>query len=337
MKDIAIVILNWNGYHHLKHFLPSVQQYSNESRIIVIDNGSEDDSHSFLSSEYPEIEQINLEKNYGFCGGYNLGLEKIDAKYYVILNSDVEVTKDWLHPMYRMMENDNGIAACQPKIKSYHDKNYFEHAGAAGGFIDMLGYPFCRGRIFTSVEKDTGQYDTVSEIFWSSGACMMIRAEVFHALKGFDERFFAHMEEIDLCWRIKNTGKKIYYTPESTVYHLGGGTLHKSNPRKTYLNFRNGLMLIYKNLSFKHLIPVLFIRMLLDGVAFIDFVLVGYPRDAFAILRAHLSFYKRLPSSTSRRKMAQKIAKRSWHKEILMKSIVWQYFILKKKKYTEQQ
>lgn len=334
MENIAIVILNWNGVHHLKHFLPSVKSFSSESSIYVIDNGSEDDSVSFLTKEHPDVQQIHLDKNYGFCQGYNLGLNKIDARYYVILNSDVEATKDWLVPLYKMMEEDESIAACQPKIKSYNNKDYFEHAGAAGGYLDVLGYPFCKGRIFTTVEKDGGQYNASSEIFWSSGACMMIRSDIFHHLQGFDERFFAHMEEIDLCWRIKNSNFKIYYNAESTVYHLGGGTLHKSNPKKTYLNFRNGLLLLHKNLSFKRLLPVLFMRMILDGVAFVDFIFAGNPKDAFAILRAHLSFYRMLPGSVKKRKATQKVAKRSWHKGMSRKSIVWGYFIKKNKKYS---
>lgn len=250
MKKTAVVILNWNGRKFLKKFLPDVIKFSKkDAEVIVADNASTDDSVAVLKADFPEIRIIENKSNGGFAKGYNQALKLIDAEYYILLNSDIEVTENWINPVIELMESDKNIAACQPKIRSYHEKEKFEYAGAAGGFIDKFGYPFCRGRIFQSLEEDKGQYDDTVEIFWATGAALFIRAELYHKLGGMDDDFFAHMEEIDLCWRLKNEGYKIMYCPKSTVYHVGGGTLPTSSSWKTYLNFRNNFFLIYKNHS----------------------------------------------------------------------------------------
>ncbi|MCP4522129.1 MAG: glycosyltransferase family 2 protein [Cytophagales bacterium] len=330
MKDIAIVILNWNGKKHLEEFLPSVIKHSEDARIIVADNGSTDDSIHFLTNSFPSVEIIKLSENFGFCGGYNRALQQVDSKYYVILNSDVEVTQNWLSPLHQLLENNQNNAACQPKIKAYENKEYFEHAGAAGGFIDYLGYPFCRGRIFEEVEKDTGQYNETIPIFWATGACLFIRSEIFHELGGFEEDFFAHMEEIDLCWRIKNTGKEIYYVGASEVFHLGGGTLHKSNPHKTFLNYRNGLVLLIKNTHSSKLISTVFFRMVLDGISAVFFLLKGFPKDSWAVFMSHMNLYRYLKKWSSKRK--NNTAKpQETHPEISQKSIVFQHFLSEKR------
>ncbi len=306
-KKLAVVILNWNGQLFLEKFLPSVISYSFlEAEIIVADNHSTDDSISFLQANFPSVKIILLDKNYGFAGGYNKALKQVEAEYYVLLNSDVEVTKNWLTPMIDLLENDKNVVACQPKIKDYNNKNYYEYAGAAGGFIDKLGYPLCRGRIFDKIEEDTGQYDDVTEIFWASGACLFIRAKEFYEIGGLDEFFFAHMEEIDLCWRLKNKGYKIMFCPTSTVYHVGGGTLNKTKPQKTFLNFRNSLLTLHKNLPKGNRFIILLARLLLDGLAGIKFLFSGKPTHTWAIVRSHFSFFnglhqnklKRTPSLT---------------------------------------
>ncbi len=336
MKDIAIVILNWNGKKYLADFLPSVIKESSEAQIIVADNGSTDDSIEFLKTTFSTVQIIELDKNHGFCGGYNRALKQIDAKYYMILNSDVEVTPNWLIPLYQLLENNENIAACQPKIKSYHQRSHFEHAGAAGGFIDALGYPFCRGRLFEEIEEDKGQYNDTIPIFWATGACLLIRSKIFHTMGGFDEDFFAHMEEIDLCWRIKNAGHQIYYCGNSEVYHVGGGTLPKSNPRKTFLNFRNGLVLLLKNMPRFPFLSVIFSRMVLDGVAIIFFIIAGFSKDAYAVFKAHMSFYRRLGLWFSKRKRNWSLSKNNHkHPEVYVNSIVFQHFVKKVKTYTE--
>ena len=251
MSRTAIVILNYNGEKLLPQFLPSVLQHSADAEIIVADNASSDQSIALLKKNFPKIRLIQLDENYGFCGGYNRALRQIHADYYVLLNSDVEVTAHWLTSMTQLLDSHPGIAAVQPKILSYHQKEKFEHAGAGGGFIDSLGYPFCRGRIFDHIEEDTGQYNDELPVFWCSGACMMIRSEAYHAFGGFDEDFFAHMEEIDLCWKLHRTNQSVYYCGKSTVYHVGAGTLGYGNPRKIFLNFRNGLALIYKHFTLR--------------------------------------------------------------------------------------
>lgn len=327
MSKVAIVILNYNGQGFLEKFLPSVIQNSQGHEIIVADNASTDTSVTFLKQHYPNIRLIQLPHNGGFTGGYNEALKQVQATYYVLLNSDIEVTPDWINPIIELMDTNLNIAACQPKMRDYNKPTYFEYAGAAGGYIDWLGYPFCRGRIFDTCEVDAGQYDDTREIFWATGACMFVRADVFHQLGGFDTQFFAHMEEIDLCWRMKNAGYQIYYSPASTVYHVGGGTLHKSNPRKTFLNYRNGLAMMYKNLPSNQLFTTIFMRLVLDGVSSIKFLLAGSFKDIWAILKAHFAFYAMIP--TLERKSPKHL------KDIYPNSIVLDYFLRKKKRFGE--
>ena len=301
IKKVAVVILNWNGQTFLEQFLPSVVRHSSEARIIVADNNSSDNSISFLQTNYPAVELIEMKENYGFAGGYNQALSQVDSEYYVLLNSDVEVTEDWLLPMIELFENDKSVAACQSKIKDYNRKDFFEYAGASGGFIDKYGYPFCRGRIFETLEKDSNQYNNTAEVFWASGASLFIRAKEYHNIGGLDDFFFAHMEEIDLCWRLKNQGHRIMVCPNSTVYHVGGGTLNKINPKKTFLNFRNSLLTLHKNLNKKERFKIMFIRLLLDGLAGIKFLVSLQPLHAWAIVKAHFSFYSAMPQNKTKR------------------------------------
>lgn len=328
---VAVVILNWNGRHYLERFLPSVLKYSCNAEVIVADNNSTDDSVIFLQNNFPSIAVIQLSKNEGFCTGYNCALQVIEADYFVLLNSDVEVTEGWMEGIINFMISNPEIAACQPKIKCYQRKNFFEYAGAAGGFIDYLGYPFCRGRIFETLEADKGQYNDLTEIFWATGACMFVKSSVFKEAGGFDDDFFAHMEEIDLCWRIKGLGYKIFYYGQSEVYHVGGGTLSKLNPYKTYLNFRNGLILIYKNLPEKDLFKIVFMRMILDGVAGLKFLMNGSIKHFWAVLQAHFYFYRNFKKLKKKRETTQNRRKVQTLNEILNKSLVWEYFIKKKK------
>ncbi|MDH5386621.1 MAG: glycosyltransferase family 2 protein [Candidatus Aminicenantes bacterium] len=306
MARTAVVILNYNGRKHLETFLPGVIQNSQDCQVIVADNHSTDDSIPFLKENFPTINIISLEENGGYSRGYNLALQQIEADYYVLLNSDVEVTKDWISPIISSMEENLEIGAVQPKIKSYLEKSKFEYAGAAGGYIDLLGYPFCRGRIFLHLEEDRGQYDDVREIFWATGACLFVRASAFHSLGGLDEDFFAHMEEIDLCWRLQNAGHKIFYNGKSTVYHLGGGTLPKTNPRKTFLNFRNGLSLLVKNMPQPLLLLILPLRIILDWAAGIKFMLFDSFEDGQAVFKAHFYFLISLSENIKKRKANQK-------------------------------
>ncbi|MBP7174033.1 MAG: glycosyltransferase family 2 protein [Cloacibacterium sp.] len=294
---VAIVLLNWNGKHWLEKFLPNIIEYSQEAHIYVIDNASTDDSVAFVKKYFPTVQVIQNAQNFGFAGGYNEGLKQIDEEIYCLLNSDVEVTENWLEPVKQLFQRDNRIAAIQPKVLSYYEKSQFEFAGAAGGFMDNLGYPYCRGRIFDSVEEDKGQYNDEIEIFWASGCCFFIRRKDFWEVSGFDERFFAHQEEIDLCWRLFNLGKKIYYTGQSTIYHVGGGTLNKQSPRKTFLNMRNNLSMLLKNLPVKTLIWVLPFRLVLDGIAGIYFGLKNGFSHFLAVLKAHFSFYAQSPKT----------------------------------------
>lgn len=331
----AIVILNWNGCHLLEQFLPKVIQFSPESKVIVADNNSSDESVAWLKKNYSNIEIIVNEKNTGYAGGYNEALKQIDAEFYVLLNSDIEVTKDWIKPMEALFDTDKQIAAIQPKIRGFKHRDKFEYAGAAGGYLDRMGYPFCRGRIFEETEVDTGQYDDAREVFWASGACMFVRASVFHECNGFDESFFAHMEEIDLCWRMKNKGYKIMVEPKSVVFHIGGGTLSKSNWKKTYLNFRNNLEIIYKNIEGKYLIRSLFIRMVLDGIAAMKFLFTNGLSHFYAIIRAHMHFYRLLPVIRQKRRKLKKEEGVRNTNGVYMGSIVWDYFIKKKKKFSE--
>lgn len=306
MKTLALVILNWNGKNWLEKFLPSLEAYSDNHEIIIADNASTDDSISFLKQHYPHIRIIHNSSNGGFAKGYNEALAhlKDTYNYYAIINSDIEVTKGWLSPLIEQLDNNSTIGAVQPKIKSQENKSHFEHAGAAGGFIDRNYFPFCRGRIFNHVEEDKGQYDTVKEVFWTSGACMLIRSKTFHELGGFDEDFFAHMEEIDLCWRMKLKGYHLFCVPSSVVYHVGGGTLPYNSPRKTYLNFRNNLFMIHKNHQ-GILFFTLFIRLVLDGIAGLRYA-VGFEfKHLKAILKAHFSYYKALSTLNKKRKHIQ--------------------------------
>jgi len=331
MSRTAIVILNYNGEKLLQQFLPFVLDYSDSAEVIVADNASSDQSISVLEKFFPQVRRIQLDHNYGFCGGYNHALRQVDADYYVLLNSDVEVTPGWLSPMVDLLEKDEHIAAIQPKICSYKEKNKFEHAGAAGGFIDSLGYPFCRGRIFDHVEVDEGQYNDVREIFWATGACLVIRSAVFHKFGGFDEDFFAHMEEIDLCWKIQRTEQRVYYCGASTVYHVGAGTLAYGNARKTYLNFRNGLSLIFKHLNTWELAYKLPCRLGLDWVAALIFLSRGEWRNAKAVLRAHIDFLGRIRRDWPKRRDIQ----RSGHYSrtcIKRGLIVYNYYILGQKR-----
>ncbi|MBU1368150.1 MAG: glycosyltransferase family 2 protein, partial [Bacteroidetes bacterium] len=287
MPKVAVVILNFNGKFFLERFLPNVIAYSSEvAELVIADNASTDDSVSFLQSHYPEIRLIENAGNFGFSTGYNLALKQIEADYYVLLNSDIEVTPHWIEPVIALMESDKQIAACQPKIRSLEQPAFFEYAGAGGGFIDKFGYPFCRGRLFQQVEEDNGQYDDDMEVFWASGACMFVRADLYHQYGGLDDSFFAHMEEIDFCWRMKNQGYKIMYTGKSAVYHIGGGTLPKKSYRKTYLNFRNNLSLLYKNLPQDQLVKIILLRLFLDGVASLKFLFQAGLADFFAVMRA---------------------------------------------------
>ncbi|MDO6516832.1 glycosyltransferase family 2 protein [Zobellia uliginosa] len=319
---IAIVILNWNGEVLLERYLPSVIQYSEGADIYVVDNASTDASVAFIAENYPSIKVVQNTENGGFAKGYNDGLKTIDADVYCLLNSDVEVTEGWLAPIEKAFNDHQEVAIIQPKILDLMRQDHFEYAGAAGGFIDQLGYPFCRGRIFQELEKDQGQYDDTIEIFWATGACMFIKKEVFWNLNGFDENYFAHQEEVDLCWRAKNQGHKVLYVGASKVYHLGGSTLSNMNPKKTYLNFRNSLFSITKNLPRKQAFVLIFIRLLLDAVAALRFVFQLKFNHCFAILRAHLSFYRQFRKMYKKREKANFIPK-----YYLIKSIVWQHFV----------
>lgn len=318
---VAVVILNWNGVSLLQQFLPTIIAYSPEATIYVADNASTDESVSFVQANFPSVQIIQNQSNHGFAGGYNEALKNVTADIFVLVNSDVEVTPHWLVPMIETFEVEPQTAIIQPKILDFKNKDYFEYAGAAGGFIDKYGYPFCRGRIFDTLEKDRGQYDDSIEIFWASGACFFIRAKVYEELAGFDASFFAHQEEIDLCWRAINKGYTIKFNPKSEVFHVGGATLQQGNPRKTELNFRNSLFMLTKNLPKRVLYRRLLVRMLLDGVAGLQFLIKGKPKHFFAILKAHVAFYQYFSSHFNNRGIVQK---ESYYK---VKSIVFSYFI----------
>ncbi len=320
---IAIVILNWNGEVLLERYLPSVIKFSEGlADIYVADNASTDGSIQFLEQHYPNVGIIRNTENGGFAKGYNDALEFVDADIFCLLNSDVEVTKNWLVPIRDFFLKNENAAIVQPKILDLLKKDHFEYAGAAGGFIDQLGYPFCRGRIFQSLEEDKGQYDDTREIFWATGACMFVRSKIFKKLGGFDPDYFAHQEEVDFCWRAKNQGHKVFYIGTSKVYHLGGSTLSNMNPKKTYLNFRNSLFSITKNLPRRKAFIIIFIRLLLDGIAALRFILQFRLRHCWAILRAHLSFYRQFGRMYGKREKANFILK-----YYIVKSIVWSYFV----------
>lgn len=297
-KRVAVVILNYNGAEMLRRFLPSVVEFSPEAEVVVADNASTDNSVEVVRNEFPAVRLVCLDKNHGFADGYNHALGQITADYYLLLNSDVEVVGGWLAPMLDFMDAHDDVAACQPKLLSYKDKAFFEYAGGAGGFIDRYGYPFCRGRIFDTVEKDNGQYDSVADLFWATGAALLIRSADYHSAGGLDGTFFAHMEEIDLCWRLRARGRRIVCVPQSVVYHVGGATLAKSNPRKTFLNFRNNLLMLYKNLPKEELWSVMLCRGILDYVAAAKFLLSGNVSDFRAVVSARREF-ARIKSSYS--------------------------------------
>jgi GT2 family glycosyltransferase len=333
---VAVVILNFNGKQFLEQFLPSVTKFSAEHKVIVADNNSSDDSIPFLKSNYPSVQIIQNPSNSGFAQGYNDALKHVDAEYFVLLNSDVEVTENWIANVITLLDSDGSIAACQPKILDFNHRTRFEYAGAAGGFIDKYGYPFCRGRVFNSLEEDKDQYNDSTEVFWATGACMFIRAKAFWEVGGFDGDYFAHMEEIDLCWRLKNIGHKIYVEPKSVVYHVGGGTLSKLSSRKTFLNFRNNLTTLTKNHSSKYLFWKVVFRMKLDGVAAIKFLFDGQPKHFIAVIRAHFAFYSWLPKTLAKRKQAKQHPK---FKFSMVKAyngnMVLEHFIRKKNSFSE--
>ena len=336
MDKTAIVILNWNGVEMLTRFLPNVLDYSRgEAVVYVADNASTDNSLEVLKMHFPEVRVIVLEKNWGFAEGYNRALGQIDAEYYVLLNSDVEVSHHWLTPLIEFMDNHADVAACQPKLLSLKNRDAFEYAGACGGFIDRYGYPFCRGRIFDTVESDDGQYDYAAEVLWATGACMVVRASDFKEAGGFDARFFAHSEEIDLCWRMRLMGKKIYCIPDSFVYHIGGGTLPKNNPMKTYLNFRNNLTMLYKNLPDGELRHVMRVRLFLDYVAAFQALLSGRVGDFKAIINGRKAFKKWLPEYREVRREVQGRRVVRDVTGIYRHSILWQYYAKGRKKYAE--
>lgn len=323
MDKIAVVILNWNGIKLLEQFLPSVIQFSQDAAIYVADNASTDDSVNFVKQNFPTVKIIKNTGNHGFAKGYNDALKEVDAEIYALVNSDIEVTENWLKPIIETFDSEKNTAIIQPKILDFKNKEYFEYAGAAGGFIDKFGYPFCRGRIFDTIEKDNGQYNDNCEIFWASGACFFIRKKLYDELEGFDETFFAHQEEIDLCWRAQNDGHVIKYCHQSIVYHVGGATLQQGNPKKTYLNFRNSLLMMVKNLPKKGLFFVVFFRMILDGIAAVRFLLQGNFKHTLAILHAHFSFYCLSLLYLKKRKYFQ------MQRYYIVKSIVFSYYIKK--------
>jgi len=331
--NTAVVILNWNGIKWIQKFLPTIIEKSNEANIYIADNASNDESVDFVNNNYPSVKIIQNSSNEGYAKGYNDALKKLDEKYYILINSDIEVTDNWINPIINLMKQDTSIAACQPKILDYTNRDNFEYAGASGGYIDNLGYPYCRGRIFSDLEKDVNQYDDIKEVFWASGACLFIRAESFKDINGFDNDFFAHQEEIDLCWRLKNNGFKVMVNPKSTVFHVGGGTLKSASPFKTYLNFRNNLFMLFKNLPFLKLLVTLLLRLPLDGIAALTFIKKEKGiLHVLSVLRAHLVFYVSIPLLFIKRvRINQKdnlVGKSNF-------SILYKYYIMGIKKFSE--
>jgi len=337
MIRISVIILNWNGKHFLEKFLPSVVKHSSlpDVEIVVADNGSTDDSVEFLENQYPKITLLKFDRNFGFAEGYNRALQQIESEYYVLLNSDVEVTGTWIQPIIQLMDSDKKIAACMPKIRDFNNRKSFEYAGASGGFIDRYGYTFCRGRIFNIIEEDNKQYDDTREVFWASGASLFIRADAFHQAGGLDGKFFAHMEEIDLCWRLKNRGFRISSSGQSLVYHVGGGALPMNHPRKTYLNFRNNLYLLYKNLPAQHFKRTMLSRLLLDIIAAVKFLFSLEFSNFLSVFRAHISFFSSLPRLKTDRQENLKKAVTFQHPEIYPHSIVIDFFIRSKKRFSD--
>ncbi|WAC11217.1 glycosyltransferase family 2 protein [Dyadobacter pollutisoli] len=328
-SSVAIVILNYNGRHYLEKFLPNIIRYSQGYDIWVADNASTDQSIEWLNEHYPELKTLLISENKGYAGGYNEALKRISSDYYILLNSDIEVTENWIEPVISFMDSDTKIAACQPKIRAFDLPTHFEYAGAAGGYMDYLGYPFCRGRIFDTREEDLGQYDDEKDVFWATGACLFVRASAFHQAKGFDESFFAHMEEIDLCWRLLNMKYRITYCGKSVVYHVGGGTLHKSNPRKTFLNYRNNLIMLFKNLPKGRRWKTVLIRLVLDGISSVRFMATGAWPDVIAIIKAHFAFYAMIPSLTKNTRRT------TYRAPLYYRSVVWEYFVLGKHRFNQ--
>ncbi|MCQ2605202.1 MAG: glycosyltransferase family 2 protein [Bacteroidales bacterium] len=327
--QIAVAILNWNGKSWLEKFLPNVIENSPEAVVYIIDNASTDDSVSFVKTSFPQCPVIVLDENYGFAEGYNKGLAQINADYYVLLNSDVQVGKNWIAPIISKMEQNPMLAVCAPKIKSFTNPEMFEYAGAAGGFIDKFGYPFCHGRLFDVVEKDEGQYDANCDIFWASGAALFVKSSVYQQLGGLDKDFFAHMEEIDFCWRVKNAGYTIQYVHDSEVFHVGGGSLPKENPFKTFLNFRNNLYMLHKNLPDNCYKQIIFKRRLLDALSFVNFLLHADWKNAKEILHAHKEYRCAIPLLEEKRKV---IGEKVLHTQIYPHSIVWDCFVRRRKR-----
>lgn len=327
--------MNWNGRKFLEKFLPTLIANTQDpaTELIVADNDSTDDSVAFLSEQYKDLRLIRLEKNHGFAGGYNEALRHVEAEYYLLLNSDIEVTPGWLGPLVDHLDRNSEVAACSPILLDQQERDMFEYAGAAGGYIDRFGYTFCRGRIFHTTERYSGEPKQPTEVFWTSGACMLIRSSLFRETGGFDAHFFAHMEEVDLCWRLKNRGHKLTVVPATHVYHVGGGTLPKSNPFKTYLNFRNNLFLLYKNLPGDQLGPTIRKRMLLDGISALQFLLTLKFGDLKAVYRAHGDFRKKKADYTEARKQIAPEIKITEHPEIYNRSIVFDYFIAGRKQF----
>jgi len=332
----AIVILNWNGEKYLDQFLPILIQNTpgTDNEIIVADNASTDSSLELMKTKYPQIRTIVLDKNYGFAEGYNKALAQVEADYYALLNSDVEVTPGWLNPMIDYMQKNENVAACQPKILSFYNRTYFEHAGACGGFIDRFGFPFCRGRVFGVVEEDKGQYDEIADIFWATGACMVVRSSTFRKTGGLDAEFFAHMEEIDLCWRLKSRGYRVVCIPQSMVYHMGGGTLNMEHPHKTYLNFRNNLLMLYKNLPNKLLKKTMFWKFIFDYAAAFQLFITGKRANALSVFKARADFKRMQPDFEEKRKENILYATTDNQNDILQKSIVLNYYLKGKKTYS---
>ncbi|HBF89202.1 MAG TPA: dTDP-Rha--alpha-D-GlcNAc-pyrophosphate polyprenol alpha-3-L-rhamnosyltransferase [Bacteroidales bacterium] len=337
MIKTAVVILNWNGKRFLETFLPFLIKNTpqNNVELYVADNNSTDDSVHFLKQSFSQIKLIRLEKNWGFAEGYNRALQQIDAEYFVLLNSDVEVSAGWLEPLVEMFDNNPQVGACMPKIKDYYNRNKFEYAGASGGFIDKYGFPFCRGRIFDTIEEDVAQYNESIEVFWATGACLAIRSNLYFEAGGLDKDFFAHMEEIDLCWRLHAMNFKISVVPTSEVFHVGGGTLAKSNPKKTMLNFRNNLAILYKNLDSNVLFQTIFIRLILDGIASLKFLFSGYFNDFWAVIKAHFSFYSSISSLRKKRRAFKSKHSTKTNHLLYPKSIVYEYFVKGKKYFSD--
>ena len=327
MKQTAVVILNYNGAGMLRRFLPSVIEYSPEASIYVADNGSSDESCDVVRNEFPAVKLMGLVHNYGFAEGYNRALAQVDEEYAVLLNSDVEVTRGWLSPMTQFLDSNPEVAACQPKLLSFKQKDFFEYAGAAGGFIDKWGYTFCRGRIFNTVERDSGQYDDTTDVFWATGAALMIRNEVYKNNGGLDGRFFAHMEEIDLCWRLRSRGYRIACVPQSHVYHVGGATLKKENPQKTYLNFRNNLLMIYKNAPDCQLKKIMLFRKVFDNVAALKFLASGDYAAFKAVRKARRDFKAMRSGYDKARAENMKLTVTTRIPEVLKSSILYKYYL----------